>query len=55
MKDIHRILEEELKTMILVCEDIYKHPELGFKEFRTRQKVIDVLDKAGIAHQQIQV
>ncbi|MCI7656644.1 amidohydrolase [Anaerotignum sp.] len=51
MKDIHRILEEELKTMILVCEDIYKHPELGFKEFRTRQKVIDVLDKAGIAHE----
>ena len=36
--------------MIELSEDIYRHPELGFKEFRSREQVIRFLDAAGIAH-----
>ena len=50
MLDIHKILDEILPKMIELSEDIYRHPELGFKEFRSREQVIRFLDAAGIAH-----
>lgn len=50
MLDIHKILDEILPEMIELSEDIYRHPELGFKEFRSREQVIRFLDAAGIAH-----
>ena len=50
MTDIHDILDKQLESIINLCEDIYKHPELGYKEFNTRKKVIDVLEKACIPY-----
>ena len=50
MKQVHEKLNEILPQMIEMSEDIYRHPELGFKEFRSREKVIAVLDAAGIPH-----
>mgnify|MGYP003269674244 CR=1 FL=1 len=50
MKPVHEKLNEILPQMIEMSEDIYRHPELGFKEFRSREKVIAVLDAAGIPH-----
>lgn len=50
MTDIHGILDKQLESIINLCEDIYKHPELGYKEFNTRKKVIDVLEKACIPY-----
>ena len=44
MLDIHKILDEILPEMIELSEDIYRHPELGFKEFRSREQVIRFLD-----------
>ena len=51
MKSVHEKLNEILPRMIEMSEDIYRHPELGFKEFRSRGKAIEALDKAGIPHQ----
>ncbi len=50
MTDIHGILDKQLESIINLCEDIYKNPELGYKEFNTRKKVIDVLEKACIPY-----
>lgn len=50
MTDIHDILDKQLESIINLCEDIYKNPELGYKEFNTRKKVIDVLEKACIPY-----
>lgn len=50
MKLIHEELDRVLPEIIAMSEDIYCHPELGFKEFKTREKVISILDKAGIPH-----
>lgn len=53
MKRIHEKLNEILPRMIEMSEDIYRHPELGFKEFRSREKAIAALDAAGIPHQDV--
>lgn len=53
MKRIHEKLNEILPRMIELSEDIYCHPELGFKEFRSREKAIAALDSAGIPHQDV--
>lgn len=50
MTRIHDTLNEILPRIIALSEDIYCHPELGFKEFRSREKVIQILDAAGIPH-----
>lgn len=50
MKLIHEELDRILPEIIAMSEDIYRHPELGFKEFETREKVIAHLDGAGISH-----
>ena len=48
MKKIHEALTEILPRIIELSEDIYCHPELGFKEFRSREKVTEALSQAGI-------
>lgn len=53
MKQIHETLDQILPEIIAMSEDIYCHPELGFKEFRTRGKAIEALDKAGIPHEDV--
>ena len=37
MKSVHEALDQILPEIIAMSEDIYCHPELGFKEFRTRK------------------
>ena len=51
MTEIHGTLSELLPEIIRLSEDIYCHPELGFKEFESRRKVIQVLEKEGIPYQ----
>ena len=53
MKSVHEALDQILPEIIAMSEDIYCHPELGFKEFRTRKKAIEALDKAGIPHEDV--
>ena len=53
MKQVHETLDRILPEIIAMSEDIYRHPELGFKEFRTREKTIEALDKAGIPHEDV--
>ena len=49
MKKVHEKLTEILPRIIELSEDIYHcHPELGFKEFRSREKVTEALSQAGI-------
>ncbi len=50
MKKIHETLDKWLPEIISLSEDIYRHPELGFREFKTREKVIAVLEQAGIPY-----
>ena len=50
MQKIHNILDKHLDKIIAVAEDIYKNPELGYKEFKTREKVIKVLSEFGIPY-----
>lgn len=50
MKEIHSMLDKHIDKIINVCEDIYKNPELGYKEFRTREKVIEVLKEMEIPY-----
>lgn len=47
MKSVHEALDQILPEIIAMSEDIYCHPELGFKEFRTRKKAIEALDQGG--------
>lgn len=51
MAMIHETLNEVLPAMIELSEDIYRHPELGFKEFRSRSKVVEILEQAGIPYE----
>lgn len=53
MKRIHEKLNDILPKAIEMSEDLYRHPELGFKEFRSREKVIAMLDEAGIPHRDV--
>ncbi len=39
------------KQLIDIRREIHAHPELGFQEFKTSQKVSDVLNSLGIEHQ----
>src|SRR5512143_2106115 len=39
------------KQLIDIRREIHAHPELGFREFKTSQKVSDVLTSLGIEHQ----
>ena len=51
MKNIHEVLNEVIEPIIELSEDVYRHPELGFKEFRTREKVIEQLKKFEIPYE----
>lgn len=53
MKRVQEKLTEILPEIIKMSEDIYCHPELGFKEFNTRKKVTAHLDAAGIPYKDV--
>ena len=40
MKQVRETLDRILPEIIAMSEDIYRHPEHGFKEFGTREQVI---------------
>lgn len=44
------LFDETIQETIALAEDIYKHPELGYKEVRTAAKVKALLEKEGIAY-----
>jgi amidohydrolase len=45
------IIDENKDAIIAIGEEIFAHPELGFKEKRTSQLVKDTLDRLRIPHQ----
>lgn len=47
---IKNIFDEIVGRTIKLAEDIYEHPELGYKEFRTAGKVKELLEKEGISY-----
>lgn len=47
------MLDKILPEMIELAEDIYRNPELGFREFKTREKVIEKLNKYGIEYKDV--
>lgn len=47
---IKNIFDEIVGRTIELAEDIYEHPELGYKEFRTAGKVKELLEKEGISY-----
>lgn len=42
---IIKIIDENREEIIDFAQDIYKHPELGYKEYRTSEKVYEILNK----------
>lgn len=50
-EDVQNLSDKIISEMIEISEDIYKNPELGFKEFNTAKKVMDYLDKYKIKYQ----
>lgn len=53
MEKVQEKLTEILPKIIKMSEDIYCNPELGFKEFRSREKVISFLVEAGISYRDV--
>lgn len=47
---VRHIFDETIKKTIELAEDIYKHPELGYKEIRTAGKVKEILEAEGIPY-----
>lgn len=43
-------LEKIQHEMILLSEEIYKSPELGFKEYKTNEYICNILDKYGVEY-----
>lgn len=46
-------LEKLQDEMVLLSEEIFKNPELGFKEFKTSKSICDILDKYEISYDNI--
>ena len=42
-KKIIDIIDKNRENIIAFANDIYKHPELGYKEKRTSEKVLEIL------------
>lgn len=47
---VQQFADSIIKEMITISEDIFKHPELGYKEVRTAKKVMDCLDNYSIPY-----
>lgn len=48
--NIHEYADKIIPEMIELSENIYKNPELGYKEIKTAKQVISCLDKYGISY-----
>ena len=44
-------IDNNRDRIISIGESIFREPELGFKEFKTAQKVKEVFDELGMAYQ----
>ena len=43
----------DIDKYIIIRKDFHKHAEIAFKEFRTQQKIIDILKSFGLKDQNI--
>src|SRR5215208_6364947 len=43
-------IDRRAAELTAIAEDIYLHPELGFKEFRTAKIVSEFFDRLGLPH-----
>lgn len=50
MEQLKALIEKYTPTMIEFRRDLHQHPELQFEEFRTTDKVAEVLDQLGIPY-----
>ncbi|MCA5013816.1 MULTISPECIES: M20 family metallopeptidase [unclassified Enterococcus] len=50
MEELKALIEKYTPTMIEFRRDLHQHPELQFEEFRTTDKVAEVLDQLGIPY-----
>ncbi|MCK5763340.1 MAG: amidohydrolase, partial [Clostridiales bacterium] len=46
--NINNRIEEMYKDLVNIRRDFHMHPELGFEEFRTQEKIIEYLKSYGI-------
>jgi metal-dependent amidase/aminoacylase/carboxypeptidase family protein len=46
--DIKNRVRELEPELIALRRDFHRHPELGFEEYRTQEKIIEYLEKQGI-------
>ena len=57
LKLIHRKIMEQngcdIASYITIRKDFHKHAEIAFKEFRTQQKIIDILKTFGLKDKEI--
>ncbi|MBT6337759.1 MAG: amidohydrolase [Desulfobacula sp.] len=51
--NLKKHLEELVPELIRLRRDFHQHPELGFKEFQTQEKIIAYLNKTGIETRKI--
>lgn len=49
--EMKQIFDQVIKETIELAEDIYQHPELGYKEIRTAGKIKEILESEGIPYQ----
>ena len=48
--NVREIAEAQRDYMIAIRRDLHRHPEMGWKEFRTSQLICDELDKLGVPY-----
>ncbi|MGL4392024.1 MAG: amidohydrolase [Fusobacteriaceae bacterium] len=48
-KRVLEVIETNKELIIEIGREIYKHPELGFKEFKTTEKVMKFLNELGLS------
>ena len=44
-QQVYRIIDEMKDSIISLGDELYKHPELGFKEFKSKEIIVNELNK----------
>ena len=48
-QQVYRIIDEMKDSIISLGDELYQHPELGFKEFKSKEIIVNELNKHNIA------